>query len=486
MAANKPTSIVWFRQDLRLDDNPALRAAVAAGDAVVPVFLWGAKEESWPPGAASRWWLHRSLKALDTSLRAAGSRLIVRRGKVSAVLKELVRETGAEKVFWNQLYEPAAREQDAQAAKILKSVGVEAVAFQGSLLFEPDDIQTQSGGPFQVFTPFWKACLAKEEPSQPETASKSLPAPSKWPESFALEALELEPKVDWAAGIRETWTPGEDGARRQLGRFLKQTVTDYKTSRDLPAVEGTSRLSPHLHFGEISPRRVWHEIRKAQSKHAYSGETGWKAGPESYLRELGWREFAYHLLHHFPHTTEKPLREQFASFPWRKSKQDLRAWQKGRTGYPIVDAGMRELWTTGWMHNRVRMVVGSFLVKDLRLSWLEGARWFWDTLVDADLANNTLGWQWVAGCGADAAPYFRVFNPVTQGEKFDPDGEYVRRWVPEIARLPNKWIHKPWEAPPMELQMARVTLGKTYPEPIVDHAEARREALDAFQSIKGR
>lgn len=487
MAAKKTTSILWFRQDLRLDDNPALQAAVASGGGVIPVFLWSPEEEKpWPPGAASRWWLHQSLTAFDKSLREKGSRLIVRFGEASGAIGELIHETGAQKVFWNRRFEPGVRERDEQVAEALESAEIETEAIQGSLLFEPDQVRTKSGGPFQVFTPFWKACLAKKEPVRPTAVPRSLPAPAQWPESLSIGDLGLEPKIDWAAGLRETWAPGEDGARKQLRRFLKQAVTDYKTARDLPAIEGTSRLSPHLHFGEISPKRVWHEIRQAQAKRSASGESGWRTGPESYLRELGWREFAYHLLYHFPHTTNQPLREQFADFPWRRSKKDLATWQTAKTGYPIVDAGLRELWATGWMHNRVRMVVGSFLVKDLRLSWLDGAKWFWDTLVDADLANNTLGWQWVAGCGADAAPYFRVFNPVSQGEKFDPDGEYVRRWIPEIAGLPDKWIHKPWEAPPMELQMAGVELGKTYPEPIVDHAEARRQALDAFDSIKGR
>jgi deoxyribodipyrimidine photo-lyase len=470
-----------------LDDNTALQAAVAAGGGVIPVFLWSPEEEKpWPPGAASRWWLHQSLTALERSLREKGSRLIVRRGDTVAILKAFIQETGARKVCWNRRHEPKIRERDANVAKTLASSGAEIDEFEGSLLFEPIQIQKKSGGPYQVFTPFWKACLSKDEPERPATAPRSLPAPEKFPGSLPIGDLGLEPQIDWAAGLRKTWSPGEDGARTQLRRFLKRAVTDYKTARDLPTFECTSRLSPHLHFGEISPRRVWHEIRRAQAKHASRGERGWKTGPESYLRELGWREFAYHLLHHFPHTTSEPLREQFAGFPWRKSSKDLEAWQTAKTGYPIVDAGMRELWATGWMHNRVRMVVASFLVKDLRLSWLDGARWFWDTLVDADLANNTLGWQWVAGCGADAAPYFRVFNPVSQGEKFDPAGEYVRRWIPEIAGLPNRWIHKPWEAPPMERQLAGVVLGKTYPEPIVDHAEARRQALAALDSIKGR
>jgi deoxyribodipyrimidine photo-lyase len=484
VSSTKPVSIVWFRQDLRLDDNPALKAAAASGDAVIPVFIWAPREENpWAPGAASRWWLQQSLQTLSNALREKGSRLVIRRGPALAALRALILDTGAQKVCWNRRYEPAVRERDEQVCAALRKAGVEAQDYPGTLLFEPGELRTKSGKPFQVFTPFWKCCLGKGEPQQPLAAPRSLAAPSKWPDSLPLEQLDLEPTIDWAAGLRRAWTPGETGARQQLRKFVRQAITDYKTARDQPSIEGTSRLSPHLHFGEVSARRVWHEIRKSQGNRAAGGERGWKRGPEDYLRQLVWREFAHHLLYHFPHTTEQPLREQFAPFPWRKNKKDLAAWQKGLTGYPLVDAGMRELWTTGWMHNRVRMVAGSFLVKDLRLSWLEGAKWFWDTLVDADLANNTLGWQWVAGCGAGAAPYFRIFNPVSQGERFDPRGKYVRRWVPEIARLPNRWIHKPWQTPPEELKTAGIVLGKTYPKPIVDHAMARREALAAFQSL---
>jgi deoxyribodipyrimidine photo-lyase len=297
-----------------------------------------------------------------------------------------------------------------------------------------------------------------------------------------LEALQLEPTIDWAAGIRKAWSPGAAGAAAELDRFLEEAVHAYPGDRDRPDRAGTSRLSPHLHFGEIGPRSVWHAVKA----HAELGSVkGLVKGSEAYLRELGWREFAHHLLFHFPHTTDKPLREEFLQFPWARKKANSRAWQKGRTGYPIVDAGMRELWETGWMHNRVRMIVASFLVKDLLLPWQEGARWFWDTLVDADLANNTLGWQWTAGCGADAAPFFRVFNPILQGGKFDPDGAYVRRYVPALKEMPAKWSHKPWEAPDDVLEKADVTLGRSYPRPIVDHAEARDKALAAYGEITG-
>jgi deoxyribodipyrimidine photo-lyase len=289
--------------------------------------------------------------------------------------------------------------------------------------------------------------------------------------------LDLEPKIDWATGIRATWTPGEAGAQRELRRFLRDDFERYASERNLPGKTGTSRLSPHLHFGEISPREVWHVLlAHRNAANAIS--------VDAYLRELGWREFAYHLLFHFPFTTNEPLRREFMRFPWRTDRKLLKAWQDGRTGYPLVDAGMRELWATGWMHNRVRLVVASFLTKHLRIRWEEGAYWFWDTLVDADLANNTLGWQWTSGCGADAAPYFRIFNPLLQSEKFDPDGDYIRHWLPELTYIPTPWIHKPWLAPERILSDAGIQLGSTYPLPIVVHEEARREALAAFENIR--
>jgi deoxyribodipyrimidine photo-lyase len=486
VTAARHTTIVWLRQDLRLDDHAALRAAARRGGAVLPVFLWSPDEqEPWAPGAASRWWLHQSLLALDAALRKIGSRLILRRGPALDALRELAAATGAGKILWSRRFEPAARARDEGLLRGLRENGIEAELVGGALLFDPAELKTKSDRPYQVFTPFWKACLARPEPAAPLAAPRRLAAPTRWPASLPLESLELEPRIHWAGGLDKAWTPGEHGARNRLRRFAKH-LANYDEDRDRPAVEGSSRLSPHLHFGEISPRRVWHEVRRAQARLAASGQHGWKTGPESYLREIGWREFAYHLLHHFPRTPRQPLRERFARFPWRRDRKALAAWQRGGTGFPFVDAGMRELWTTGWMHNRVRMIAGSFLVKDLRISWTEGAQWFWDTLVDADLANNTLGWQWVAGCGADAAPYFRVFNPVAQGERFDPDGAYVRRWVPEIAGLASKWIHKPWLAPAAELAKAGVVLGRTYPRPMVDHAVARRAALAAFRTMRGR
>jgi deoxyribodipyrimidine photo-lyase len=472
-------SLLWFRLDLRLADNPALQAAVKRG-AVVPVFVHAPEEESpWSPGGASRWWLHQSLKSLDASLRELGSQLIIRSGPTLENLLRLVRETGATAVFWNRRYEPVVTARDTKIKTELRAAGLEAESFNGALLHEPWTIQNQSGKPFQVFTPFWKHCLTKPDPSEPLPRPRKLIAPERWPKSLALETLELEPKIKWAEGMRAAWQPGDASAAAQIEKFLSAAFSNYTNDRNRPDLTGTSRLSPHLHFGEISPRQIWHAVRR----HAEAnGLSTWRTS--QFLTEIGWREFAHHLLHHFPHTPTEPLRADFKIFPWRKDEAFLRAWQKGKTGYPIVDAGMRELWTTGWMHNRVRMIVGSFLVKDLLLSWTEGAAWFWDTLVDADLAQNTLGWQWTAGCGADAAPYFRVFNPLSQAEKFDPRGDYVRKWCPELARLPDEWLHQPHRAPREILQRAQVEMGRTYSEPLVSHAIAREVALEAFSKIK--
>lgn len=477
-------TIVWFRLDLRLDDNPALAAAVKRGGPVLPVFVHAPEEEGeWAPGAASNVWLHQSLKSLDASLRKKRSRLNILKGRSQEVLENLVRETGAGAVYWNRRYEPVTRARDEHIKAALRTMGCDAMSFNGSLLFEPWEIETRQGFPYQVFTPFWKACLCKHDPAEPLSASRKIPAPERWPASFELDALQLEPRPDWAGGIRDAWSPGEQGAAANLERFLEIALPAYTAFRDRPDAIGTSRLSPYLHFGEISPRQVWNAIR---SHLAGASEKGVNVSAEKYLAELGWREFSYHLLYHFPQTTDENLRAQFNHFPWADDAQALAAWQKGRTGYPIVDAGMRELWTTGWMHNRVRMIVASFLTKDLRSHWRNGARWFWDTLVDADLANNTQGWQWTAGCGADAAPYFRIFNPVLQGERYDPKGDYVRKWIPELNKLPAKWIYKPWEAPENVLTEAGVTRGATYPQPIVDHAQARVQALEAYGAIKGR
>jgi deoxyribodipyrimidine photo-lyase len=465
-------TIVWFRHDLRLADNPALTTAAKRG-AVVPVYVWAPEEEGdWPPGAASRWWLHQSLGALDADLRRLGSRLIVRTGPTRDTLRELVRTTGATALYWNRRYEPAIIERDKRIKESLKKEGVTVESFNGSLIHEPWEVQTKQGRPYQVYTPYWRSIAALGSPPPPVARPGKIDAPEEWPDSLPLEKLQLEPTIDWAGGLRQHWTPGEQGASQRLKAFLRDAVDTYDSDRDRPDVEGTSSLSPHLHWGEISPRAVWQAVLQ---KYEVDDVTRLPSGAEVYVKELVWREFAYQLLYHFPHTPTQPLREDYSRFPWRNDAKALRAWQRGKTGYPFVDAGMRQLWATGWMHNRVRMVVASFLVKHLLLPWVEGARWFWDTLVDADLASNTLGWQWSAGCGADAAPYFRIFNPVTQGEKFDPSGEYIRRWVPELRDLPDKFVHKPWEHP---------TPPKDYPQPIVEHGMARERALEALATLQ--
>ena len=471
MGSARP-SIVWLRHDLRLADNPALAAALERERPVVCVFIWAPDEEGdWPPGAASRWWLHHSLTSLDEQLRERGNLLVVRRGPTTAALQSVIEQTGADAVYWNRRYEPAIVRRDADVLRTLKQDGVRVEQFNSALLFEPWDVQTGQGKPYQVFTPFWKSCLAKDPPDHPLPAPDRIPGVESSPESVQVEELGLLPKFPWDGGLYDAWQPGEPAAIEQLDRFAAECVQKYADVRNIPGEPGTSRLSPRLHFGEIGPRQVWHAVRQSGSRHNST---------DVFLSEIGWREFAHHVLHHFPHTTHAPLRDRFASFPWKADAAGLKAWQQGRTGYPIVDAGMRELWETGWMHNRVRMIVGSFLTKDLLISWQAGARWFWDTLVDADLASNTLGWQWVSGCGADAAPYFRVFNPMTQGRKFDGDGAYVRRWVGEIADLPDTTVHEPWAAKPDALKRAGIDLGSTYPEPIVDHAEARKRALEAY------
>jgi deoxyribodipyrimidine photo-lyase len=476
-----PATIVWFRRDLRLHDNPALTAAVARGVPVVPVYILDEEGEGrWPMGGAARWWLHHSLAALDAALRGRGSRLVLARGESGAVLRDLITATGADAVYWNRRYEPTVIARD----KVLKAgLGVDVKSFNSALLFEPHQVQNKAGGPFQVFTPFWRHCLSLGADEPIKLPRGGIPAPKKWPKSAALEELGLLPVYDWSSGFSSIWTPGEAGAQVRLKKFMTAGVAVYAERRDLPGVDGTSSLSPHLHFGDLGARQLWAAVK------ALAGDSGVfppGRGPQMFLNEVGWREFAHHLLHHFPRTPEEPLRAEFAAFPWQKNARHLQAWQLGRTGYPMVDAGMRQLWATGWMHNRVRMIAASFLVKHLRISWRAGADWFWDTLVDADLASNTLGWQWTAGCGADAAPYFRIFNPTLQGQKFDPDGDYVRRWVPELAKLPAKFIHHPWEAPGEILAAAGLTLGREYPQPMVNHGEARSAALGALQTIRAR
>jgi deoxyribodipyrimidine photo-lyase len=475
------TTLVWFRRDLRLADNPALVAAVTASDRVLPVYVHAPDEEApWAPGAASRWWLHHSLQALEAGLRRRGSTLTMRRGHSLPALVQLARETGATRVVWNRLYDPATVARDSQIKTALREQGTECESYNAGLLFEPWQIRTGQDGPYRVFTPFWRACLQQlDTQPAPTAAPKRLPGPAAKPDSVPLDALELKPRIAWDARFPSHWTPGEAGAHQRLAAFCREWIGHYGESRNRPDQPGSSRLSPHLHFGEISPRQCL-----VAARNAMVDQPAARASADAFVRELGWREFAYHLLHHYPHTTGQPLDARFQRFPWAENPALLEAWQRGRTGYPIVDAGMRELWTTGWMHNRVRMIVASLLTKNLQQPWVAGARWFWDTLVDADLAANTLGWQWTAGCGADAAPFFRIFNPVLQAERYDPDRVYLRRWVPELATLPDAWIHRPWQAPAEVLAAAGVTLGQTYPRPVVDFPASRDAALAAYATIK--
>ena len=467
-----PNALVWFRHDLRLDDNPALRAALDQGFTPIPVYVHAPQEEGeWSPGAASLAWLHRSLAALDADLRARGSRLLLREGPSAPALQALVEQTGAVAVFWNRKYEPATQPRDASLKKRLREQGLQVESFNGCLLFEPWDLATQQGGPYKVFTPFWRSALAQWRAPATWDAPGALPAFEDALAGESLHAWRLAPALGWDAGFWKVWTPGEAGAREALEVFIDGALNGYRTDRDRPDRTGTSRLSPHLHFGEIAPWRIVAELERART-------AANSADMDGYIRELGWREFAYHLLHHFPQTTTQNLNPRFAHFDWAKvDPKALEAWQRGRTGVPIVDAGLRELWATGYMHNRVRMIVASYLTKHLRYHWLQGARWFWDTLVDADLANNTLGWQWTAGTGADAAPYFRVFNPVTQAEKFDPKGMYIAHWVPELAAVPVPLRFAPWEKPDV---MSRIA--PDYPRrPLVDLAEGREGALAAYR-----
>lgn len=473
--------LVLFRNDLRLADNPALHAAATSGAPVVCAYVLDDETPGrWRMGAASRWWLHHSLAALGAAIAKKGARLILRRGGFADEAHKLARELDAHAVHWNRSFEPAHANADKILAAQLVADGVEAHGYNASLLFDPASIKTGGGTGFRVFTPFWRACLSAQPPRPPLPAPVKLNPSARIPHSLALAEFDLLPiRPDWAGGLRDRWTPGEVSARERLTVFVDGTLSDYADMRDRPDVDGTSRLSPHLHFGEISARSVWHAVQ-----HAAAAKPALERNAAKFLSELGWREFSAHLLFHTPNLPERNLRTEFDAFPWDGDEHALQLWRAGKTGVPIVDAGMRELWQTGTMHNRVRMIAASFLIKHLLIDWRKGAAWFWDTLVDADLANNSASWQWVAGCGADAAPYFRIFNPVLQGRKFDPDGAYVRRFVPELAQMPSAHIHAPWEAPEAVLASAQVLLGKKYPHPCVDLAFGRARALAAFGELK--
>jgi deoxyribodipyrimidine photo-lyase len=481
MFGTMAVSILWFRQDLRLADHAALQAALGRGGALLPVFIDEPDtEHAERDGGAARWWLSQSLQALASELAARGSRLLLRQGPAEAVLDALVQESGADAIYWTRRYEPAWAARDRALQARLRARGLIAESRGGRLLCEPEALSNQSGKPYQVFTPYWRAFLQAIQPALPLAAPARLPAPARWPDSLPL--APLFPHARWMESLAAQWQPGERQAQAQLAAFVGSTLERYSETRDRPAIAGTSRLSPRLQWGELTPAQIWHAVG-ARAERGGQRAAEWRSS--KFLAELIWREFSYHLLHHWPTLPDAPMREAFAAFPWREDAAQLAAWQRGRTGIPLVDAGMRELWATGWMHNRVRMIVASFLVKNLRIHWRDGAQWFLETLVDADLASNTQGWQWSAGCGADAAPYFRIFNPVSQGQKFDPEGRYVRRWLPELAALPDAHVHAPWEAPPLLLATSGVTLGVHYPHPIVDLAVSRRNALSALQAMQG-
>ena len=441
----------------------------------MPVYILSDEEEGdWPAGGASRWWLHQSLSQLSQALHRRGSRLVLLKGKASNLLPELAHDSGTDAVYWNRRYEPASVARDGKLKESLREQGIAAESFNGTLLSEPWDVRSPTDKPYRVFTPYKRRLLESLQLPAAVPTPRQLAAPRPWPRSRDLTELELMPDIPWHERMQHHWTPGEAGALRRARRFLAMSVNEYGKTRDCPAEEGTSSLSPHLHFGELSVRELWRWGERAVH--------GW--ADCVFASELVWREFAHHLLFYNPRTPLEPLDRQFERFPWQRNKKSQKAWQRGLTGFPIVDAGMRQLWALGWMDNRVRMIVASLLVKNLQQPWVDGARWFWDTLVDADLANNTMNWQWTAGCGADAAPYFRIFNPVRQGEKFDPDGDYVRQWVPELSELPTKHIHEPHLAPTDVLTAARVHIGENYPAPVVDLKDSRREALAAYQAMR--
>jgi len=460
--------IVWFRRDLRVRDNPALYHACLAGN-VIPLFILDDDDAgSFLTGEASRWWLHHSLQSFNDCLKGT---LVLRRGKASDVLSNVISETGANAVYWNRCYEPWQTARDIKIKRGLRAQGLALKSFQASLLWEPWDVLNKQGMPYKVFTPYYrKGCLSAAEPRVPLGRPNLTSLVGSGVRSESLEALSLMPSIDWYSKMGKVWHPGEEGAAQRLEEYLENAAFHYRSKRDFPAETGTSRLSPSLHFGELSPNQVWYA-----AKHAFEGRLD-DENLTTFLSELGWREFSHYLLYHFPQITKANFNSKFDGFSWHNNTQDLKAWQRGQTGIPLVDAGMRELWQTGFMHNRVRMIVASFLVKNLRCDWRLGEAWFRDCLVDADLAANVASWQWVAGSGADASPYFRVFNPVVQGEKFDPDGAYVKRYCPELVGLPSKYIHKPWAASRDQLSQAQIVLGENYPKPIVDLKASRQAA----------
>lgn len=469
------SSILWFRQDLRLGDNPALVAAVESGQ-VLPIYIVDdVNAGDAAMGSASRAWLHQSLQQLNVSLQG---KLQFFRGDARAVFKQLCAQVKPSAVFWNRCYQPWQIARDSEIKTWLQSQDINVGSCNGSLLWEPWTVSKQDGGPYQVFTPYFqKGCMRAPPPRTPASVPKAIQyCPQQAETAISLEALELVDGSAWVDKVLSHWSVGEAAAQEKLDTFCSETVEDYQRGRDFPALQATSMLSPHLHFGEISPHQIWHRLQQ-ESLHSAS------EGIAHFRRELGWREFSYHQLYHFPALPHKAFRNKYDRFEWLQDAQGLAMWQQGKTGFPIIDAGMRELWETGYMHNRVRMLVASFLIKNQLIDWRHGAAWFWDCLLEADLASNSASWQWCAGSGADATPYFRIFNPVLQSEKFDPGGEYLLRYCPELKGLPAKYRHKPWEASSDILKNAGIELGKDYPLPILDLKTTRTRALERLKSL---
>ncbi len=476
--------VVLFRQDLRLIDNPALHAAAQTGQPALPVFIWHPFGDDWPLGTARRWWLRKSLLSLQDQLRKAGSKLLLFKGDPATVLEHVCHDHDARQVFLNRRYDPSGREADQDLKESLEDRGITCSEYGATLLFEPWNMGTKKdGSPFKVFTPFYNAVLERLEPVPPIPATVNLATPETWPQSLSLDDFEDLPATPpdghhWDA----FWEPGEKNALKRVGGFLDEAIEEYPELRDRPDLDLTSRFSSYLANGEISLRMIQQALME---KFNCAHPADLPEAAAGFYRELIWREFGYHLLYHFPHTDTEPLNPKYADFPWVSNyEKELQAWKRGQTGYPLVDAGMRQLNSTGWMHNRVRMVVASFLTKHLLIPWQEGAKYFWETLIDADLASNSLNWQWAAGSGADAAPYWRIFNPTRQAERFDPDGVYIVKWCPELNRLPKKAFFAPWTASALVLERAHLKLGKDYPEPIIDHNDARERALAAYEMIR--
>jgi deoxyribodipyrimidine photo-lyase len=479
MTDKKKAVILWFRKDLRLSDNRALSAAIDHGGPIIPLYIRENDGDSCGAlGSAQAWWLHHSLDALSAALDQLGSKLVLASGSPETVLERIVKDTGADAIFWNRRYDPDGMETDIHLKSHLREGGLTVESFAGHLLHEPSKLKTKTGGPYRVYTPFWRAIEGGEEPAEPLSAPSKLLSPPGWPKSDALKSWDLLPsKPNWAKEFSDIWTPGEAGALENLEHFIEDSLKGYEEGRDIPAKDATSMLSPHLAMGEISPAQVWDATRGLSSNIASNDLSRFR-------KEIVWREFCYHLLFHFPQLDEKNWNANFNAFEWKNDEVKFTAWTKGMTGYPIVDAGMRQLWRHGVMHNRVRMITASFLIKHLLIDWRKGEKWFRDTLVDADPASNPANWQWVAGSGADASPFFRIFNPILQGEKFDPEGEYVKTFVPELSKLDKKFIHKPFDAPKETLLRADIELGKTYPLPLVDHSDARQRALSAYSDLR--